>query len=86
MKHEQYIERRDEILEDYKDPSEYGTSNYGAQKAIDQLVLDVIGEDRLYDKYGACPTCNREYQYTCGCDEAEFKVKEAQRKIVSGDG
>jgi len=54
-----------------------------ASEALYQLILtEVIGEDRRYKKYEECPVC-RNYQYSCGCDQAEYRVKGKQRQTLA---
>ena len=69
MTHSQYVERRDEILENYTQSLVFDDGNWdGAmvRQVVDQLVLDVIGDSE---------SC-----WGCSCD-----VEASQRRIVRGE-
>lgn len=94
MTHKEYLERRDEILEKYFDVqtnrassvTEVYENEAEIQKAIDQLVLDVIGEDESIDPLIA-------KHITGDMDKKLWEkhmlhknfLRKAQRQIVQGD-
>ena len=57
-----------------------------AKQAFLQWVNDeVISQERPYNKLEKCPVCG-DYQYHCGCDQAENKLMESQRDILKQHG
>ena len=78
MTNEEYIKRRDAIAETWQHCCQ---DNEGMlEKAIDQLILDVIGrhEDRVD------PRAPKEHLSRC-TDKAQKDLRLAQRKIVKGE-
>ncbi len=81
MKHDEYIKRRDEILRTIEADSFEHVVYAEAQQAIDQLVLDVVGEDAAAPKkIGDLQDAAKEIGTTY-----ENASKQAQRQIVRGD-
>jgi hypothetical protein len=58
--------------------------NEKAKQAIISLIKsDVIGEVRDYKKHEICPVCH-DYQYSCGCHDAEERLLISQLAILDG--
>lgn len=83
MTHEEYVERRDDIFDQVGWTTITGSDRKTrmdmtdkAAEAIDQLVLDVIGEDEV-DPFAIAPEIGAPTEF-------RNKAKELLRKIVTG--
>ncbi len=81
MTHEEYIKRRDEIFIKCGRVGYTGVSQK-FDKAIDQLVRDVIETGTSKAHHYMCPADNQKSEDFCECGRREYL---AQRKTVDGE-